>query len=68
MEKQCEKCKFWSKTTNRQTKGNEIGECRKYAPKPVVGQTEMTTRWPKTKDTEFCFEFSIIPSGEAIVV
>ena len=57
MEVNCKKCRFWFEEVNSNGQSLNLGQCRKYAPKPVVGQTNTTVRWPITSKDQGCGEF-----------
>ena len=52
MTRTCATCAHWDTVPDA-----ERGLCRRFAPRPVVGQTgSIATDWPVTEDTDWCGE------------
>jgi len=52
----CKACKFWKQFED------DKGECHRKAPLPYIHEPEMetlhkVTRWPLTKQNQYCGEF-----------
>lgn len=58
-ERTCGQCRFWFGWTDPKHAGR--GECRRYAPKPTVGESlsehEGYASWGQTLDWQWCGEF-----------
>lgn len=48
-EKQCKTCRFWAVVPS----DDDVGTCRRYAPKPGEG----IRPWPLTDDIDWCGEW-----------
>lgn len=49
----CPDCAYWLEEP-----GEDFGECRRYAPRPVTGDvTKTVPYWPTTTSDEWCGEF-----------
>ena len=48
MERECQNCSYWE----RYREGNDVGHCRRYAPRP--GESG---NWPQTRQRDWCGEF-----------
>ena len=64
MEKTCETCRFC-----RYYPDEESGECRRYAPRPVLGPEQGVERdseawWPNVYQTDWCGEHAPREGGE----
>jgi len=56
MDNMCKACKFWKQFED------DKGECHRKAPLPYIHEPEMetlhkVTRWPLTKQNQYCGEF-----------
>jgi hypothetical protein len=66
---QCANCKFWKPESNADGTKPDIGECVRYAPRPVMefpdGRITLERRdaasrlviWPTTEPTDYCGDF-----------
>jgi hypothetical protein len=61
MNSTCSNCAFWEAP---QSEPKQVGECRRYAPRPSVdeGHAERATvftTWPNTYESDWCGEFDL---------
>ena len=67
IKRDCEQCKFWDFLRDagpESLKGEVVGECHRYAPKPHYGfSTDRGIHWPETFAYQWCGEFA--PLSEA---
>jgi len=61
MNSTCSNCVFWEAP---QSEPKQVGECRRYAPRPSVdgGHAERSTvftTWPNTYESDWCGEFDL---------
>jgi hypothetical protein len=67
--KTCEFCRYWvawpEKDQNPESNVT-AGDCRKHAPSLCVRARDdkSYTKWPSTKDTDFCGSFRFMPTDE----
>jgi hypothetical protein len=54
----CGTCRYWDELNKT------LGSCHRYAPRPVIketteSRTSCAVLWPKTKEGEWCGEWSV---------
>ena len=63
-ETKCGRCRFWGRTSKRDRRNTQLGECRRHTPQWDSGYDELRgegidvcdARWPLTKSVHWCGE------------
>lgn len=65
-EMSCSTCACWQRT------GDDVGECRRYAPQPVAAPrsetADVVTQWPVTTATDWCRQYQPPPLEQSTQV